>query len=793
MDIPLFLHWYYRRPCFWMALAAFAAALAAVNGRVSPLAWPTLLAVGAVALVIAGKRADARAGGVLLAVVGLVGGRAASVAAPPADPALREGAAVTLRGVVTQFQPFAEGGGLGVLRAGRRLTEGGWMPLEAPLGFTLPAPLAAEPGDVAEVSGLLRRPPPATNPGASSPRLEWLRRGVYYTVHIHAGYTPQGHRPGTPWDEWARATRARVLATNRRTLSPRAAVIANDFILGDEAPPDPALSAEVERAFRDSGTIHLLVVSGTQVTLVLAPLLWLGWRFYRFRLLLWGAACGILLAYTLLAGAGAPVARAMVMGLVVVLGLAARREPDLENSLGLAALVLLLLNPLTAFDLGFQLSCVALWALVRLGPVLAEALGPAAGSTPNEEPVARRAARAGAAALGGAVAAHLAVAPLLALSMQRSAWISILANVPMLMAATWMTYLAALHALLGQVHVTWLAPLVDGQARALYGWASFFAAPPLGAGDVFPPPPWLVPVLLAGIAVPSWLPRTRPWTLASVAVLAAALLVSERLPAPPPAVPTVRALDVGQGDALLLQGTDGGTVLVDAGPTPLDAGRSTVARALRALRVARLDAVVVSHGHADHVGGLPEVLRAFPPRLLIENVHSADAAEWGRVRQTVEALRIPVARPVAGSRIQFGRSTLTVLGPVRSFAAKRPDPNAESLVMRWDSGTARVLLTGDVGEPGEADLLRWGPELHAAVLKVAHHGSRTSSGAAWLRAVGARVGVISCGRDNRFGHPTVETLARLRDAGLSVAETDRDGMVTIRFQDRRLGVERYAR
>jgi competence protein ComEC len=179
-------------------------------------------------------------------------------------------------------------------------------------------------------------------------------------------------------------------------------------------------------------------------------------------------------------------------------------------------------------------------------------------------------------------------------------------------------------------------------------------------------------------------------------------------------------------------------------------------------------------------------MRSVPVRLLVHRVESVSAA-WEQTLRLTAAKGTRVTRPFAGDRIALGRTTLTVLGPL----GNAENDNQSSLVVRWDAAGARFLLTGDADLEAELRLLPWGPELRADVLKAGHHGSRDATGASWLEAVRPGCGVISCGRDNLFGHPAPATLDRLRRAGAAVARTDLNGMVTVRVRQGRGRAEAF--
>lgn len=784
--------WYRRRPCFWLALAAGGGAGLAAGWPIPAWAW---LLAALLSLGLAFTRA--RTLTPLPLALALCAGWTASRAALPAGPQYREGAQVTLRGTLAEVGPPGERSRRAVLSAHWRSTLQGWVKDRRRWGIRVP--LTAREGDLAEVSGIVRVPLPPTNPGGYNERLAWLRRDVRLLVKLRPkGYLPLGHRPRAAWREGSLGVRERVFAANRRTLRPEAAFIANQFLLGETEPEDPEAAEQIATAFRDSGTIHLLVVSGTQVMLVLGVFLWCGRRWWRLRHLFWSLALVGLAGFYLLTAGDGSVVRAALVGVLLVGALLFTREPGGENCLGFAALGLLAANPFSLFDIGAQLSFAAVWALLRLAAPLAEALGPAeADGKKTRDSFLRQAHRGLAVVLGTAIAAHLGTAPLVALHFQRSAWFGILANLPMGLLGFLFLYVALAHAFLGLLGIAFLAPVVELLASGMHGWAALFSRPPWGAADVLPVPVWVVLPFLAALALPSFLRLKRWGVFLTTAGLAAGLFFAERLPAPPPQAPMLRAMDVGQGDALLLQAPDGTNVLVDTGPPPPSRGGVPLLRALRSLRVTRLDAVFISHPHLDHIGGLAAVLDSFPVRRVIHNadrVEEREAETWKHCLETAARRRVPLQRAEAGGQLRLGGSTFTVLGPLPRPGAPPPeDLNETSLVLRWEYGPSRFLLTGDAGNPSELALLEAGAAVQAQVLKIGHHGSRTATGEAWLRAVHPACAVLSCGRDNRYGHPTPETLGRLQAQRIPTYRTDQSGMVTLKVRNGQVFVEQFVK
>jgi competence protein ComEC len=285
---------------------------------------------------------------------------------------------------------------------------------------------------------------------------------------------------------------------------------------------------------------------------------------------------------------------------------------------------------------------------------------------------------------------------------------------------------------------------------------------------------------LGATALGAWWLRghRRPSRLAVVAVgLVLPLFVwTGALRAGPPRHLTVVFFSVGQGDSALVRSPGGGTILVDGGPDP-----ELVATKLGSLGIRRIDLMVATHPHADHVAGLPAVLARFPVGLIIDPGCSGDSPFYAQFVRAVRASGVPFRHPRPGAVLSVADMRVEVLGPEHCFTGTNSDPNNDSLIFRLTDGPASVLFPGDAEEPTQGEILRDEPGfLQAVVLKVPHHGGDTSLHA-FIDAIHARVAVVSVG-PNHYGHPVPAVLAELAHDGMRVLRTDRAGDVTVTFE-----------
>ncbi len=775
---------------YHLGLAALVAGLAAAALPRELVA----LSAGLIAATLAAARQPALAltmATLLLAGSGVGGARLAALDVP----ASRLAPAAFLRGDATLIErprPSKFGSSAEV-----QVTTGSLqgVHLMARASGDLEWPPSTSPGSELFVTGTAR--PARSSAGADFDYPAYLRRrGIAGELVLDGMRATGAHRGGLMGAIDGMRERAET-AIGAGLPEPRAALI-RGMVLGQ----DEAIDSTVRDDFRRAGLAHLLAVSGQNVMLlgVLAlPLLAALGLGPNTRLVALLALIGL---YVPLAGAGASLQRAGVMGAAGLLAMLLGRPSSRWYALLLAAAATLTLNPRVCADPGWQLSFAAVIGILILAPPLRRPLSGMPRTLADGVAIT--------------LAATFATAPLLAHHFGAVSLASLPANLlalPVVAPAMW---IAMVQAGLGQLGFLGGAPSEIGMELAevlgsvngvllayLAEVADRFAELPSAQADVsLGSTAALAGVYLAmgvgvlivrraarrlGPATTAEAGRWRaiaPWRRRIVIALAVTVVVggAARLlaPPPPPDKLTVSFLDVGQGDATLIQHPDGGAILFDGGPE-----EARVARLLRAAGVRRLSAVVATHMSADHHGGLREVLQELPVDLLVDGGDGTTDPDFRAMLAEADSQGVRRVAARAGQTLRLGGLTVRILAPEPRPPGPPPeDPNPRAVVAVVSAGSFDLFLSGDAESPSLLPLSL--PDVDA--MKVSHHGSADPGLPELLARLRPQIAGIEVGEDNSYGHPTPSTLGALRAAGVAVYRTDEQGTIRLTVEAGRLAV-----
>ncbi|SPE20209.1 putative DNA internalization-related competence protein ComEC/Rec2 [Candidatus Sulfotelmatomonas gaucii] len=580
---------------------------------------------------------------------------------------------------------------------------------------------------------------------------------------------------------WQHATTARLLGLPAAMaklptplrLSEDDAVMLAAMVAGDRT----YLTHSLRVGFERTGSFHMLVVSGFHLAIVAACIFWITRRLRLPRVPATLLTIAASFAYAVFTGFATPVQRSLWMVTLYMLGRIVYRERSPMNTIGFAALCLLVVSPRSVFDSGLQMTLLAVIAIAGVAaPLLAMTL-----------PMAADFHRITIFALP----VNFLILPLLAVLMP-AALLTLLALVVWPAAAVFPAMVVALvlHTGVQLVHFFGSMTLGDFRIPGPLLWQSLAFCGLLG-----------LTIALAHASAgrgDRWLRRGACAAL----VLAALAAVMPRAVDRPHGAILMEAIDVGQGDSLLVITPDGKTLLVDGGgfgggprqaphptdedlsagtpaPQDFDIGEEVVSPALWARGICHLDAVALSHAHSDHMGGLPAVLRNFhPDELWIGN--NPHVAAYNALLAEAKSMHVKVRTFRAGDGFAFGGTQVNVLAPFQDYQPGAEPANDDSLVLRVAYGQTSVLLEGDAEEPIEQAMLTE-PGLASTLLKIGHHGSITSTRPEFLARVAPQWAVISCGLHNRYGHPRQEVLEELQEAHVRTFRTDINGVTCFRL------------
>ncbi len=640
-------------------------------------------------------------------------------------------------------------------------------------------------GDALEISGKLETPP--VFEGFSYK--DYLARfGVHSMIRRPRIKLLEAQHGFSPYAGIYRFKTKAHQVINRIMPEPEAALL-NGILLGIQS----GIPRDLYDQFNATGASHVIVISGSNISLLVGILLLAGQKAIGKRNAFFLALAGVA-AYTAMVGADAAVVRAALMGVLFIFAMYVGRPNVVLNTLFVSALLMTLHNPLTLWDVGFQLSFLATLGLVVLVPPLEHGAAallekffgstklPAAADVLNE-------------ALLVTIAAQIITTPLIVYQFGRFSAVSLLTNFlivpvqPLVMIFGALATLAGLIWLpLGQIiawaawlPLTWTIRMVQWTAN--FSWAQF---------ELPAMPFWLMALLYLTLAAAVWATghpterRRLPFSQDGggglkllVVVGAAGLLLlfwaaTQNLP---DGKLHVAFLDIGQGDAILVTTPNGRQILIDGGPSPAKLGQRLGNEIPFWDR--SIDVIINTHPDADHITGLVEALDRYRiDTILVSDADSGSSLfdEWNR---RLETNNYQTTLAWQGMRLQLDEAVEAIVLNPGPASEGLESPNDHSVTLKITMGKVSFLLSGDAEVAVEQALVAGEQDLRATIFKSPHHGSKTSSSPAFLEAINPQIVVISVGEDNRFGHPAPEILQRYADYGITVFRTDELGTVEL--------------
>lgn len=693
-------------------------------------------------------------------------------------------------------------------------------------------PQALEYGQLAEIDARLRMPKNYRNPGSFDYEGYLARRSVFWTASVVSG-EPVRILPGSCGNVFDKAIfRLRTKALARiDELFPGdtySSAMLQAILIGESAGLEKAWTEH----FRRTGTYHALVISGLHVSVLAGVLLLL------LRLLMLGELPSLAITavaawlYAFVSGAQVPVTRAAAGFTLFLIARYFYRQSRILNLIAAVAIGFLLYDPYQLFEASFQLSFLSIAAIAVIAvPIVgwcvqpfargAVALGDADRDLHLEARVAafrvemRLLAETAAlwlrvpfswteAALGGCLRLFYYLVELAVISASVQAGLILpmvyyfhrvslsglsanLLVVPLMSAVVPVGFLAIFT---GWGPAAWTAKLLlQISAWVVDRHASW--EPGIRIPD---PPAWLALAFTAALVIAVWPGRLRLVRVVPATALLAVVLWHPFVPNLTPGQMELTAIDVGQGESLFLALPSGKLMLMDGGGIPvfgkrakprLDIGEDVVSPYLWSRSIRRVDVIAMSHAHDDHMGGIPALIENFRPAEL----WTASLPESARsVREAAKRFGTRIVVLAARRTIEYGGVSFQVLSPPADYAFSDTGKNDESLVMRVAYGSHTFLLTGDIESRMEQALLDTGPG-RINVLKVAHHGSKTSTAENFIEATQPQFAIVSAGTGNPYRHPNTQVLKGLSEHHAAILRTDLAGLITIRSDGRRFTLD----
>ena len=690
--------------------------------------------------------------------------------------------------------------------------DAAWQNVEGTVLVFIPRYPAYHYGDVLKVTGELQTPPQL---GDFDYRGYLAHQGIYTTM-LYPGIEVLDTGQGFPPLAWVYSLRDHLAQTLAQVLPEPQASLAQGIILGIRG----NIPEELNSDFTRSGTFHLLAISGLNIGIMAGILLGVGlWLFGRRHYLYIWLALGAVWLYTLLTGMNPPVLRGAIMASLFLIAEALGRQRSAMVALTFAAAVMVGISPYVLGDASFQLSFLAMAGLVFIYPVLSNLGKRVVTARIGDTGVLVSLASVTVDTFSATLGAIIAVWPLVAFYFGIFSIIGPLATFLAMPALPLIILTGTLAAVIG------LASLAVAQAIGWLAWpflsymivvVSGLAAPSIssvavdsvslvfiaGYYVVLAVAIWLhsrwrrlrnlmsgtAGLMKTGVSFSFGLSRSVKWAIVPLLVLA--VLVSFTVATMPDDDLHVSFLDVGEGDAILIQ-KGNQQILVDGGPSPRAITLGLGSRMPFWDRTINL--LVMTHPHQDHLAGLVEILRRYRVNRVLYPALDYSSPLFDEWQTIIEEKGVKSTVACAGQRIDMGDGVVIEVlhPPLDLLPGNKPDIDNNSLVLRLEYGAVSFLLTADIKREAEWELVRERAPLASTILKVAHHGSDTSTTLEFLSVVNPGVAVVSVGSDNKFGLPDAEVIGRLKEriGQEKTYRTDAEGTIDFTTDGEKLWVE----
>lgn len=637
---------------------------------------------------------------------------------------------------------------------------------------------ALQYGKVVRVKGALELPPRSRNPGEFDYRRYLQLHNIHAQVFIRdENDISIGETKSIFFLSTVYRIREHIGKTLDRLIGGEEAKLLKGLVIGERS----EMSPEIKSAFIKTGLMHILAVSGFNVGLV-ALILFALFSIIRLPHSMTTFLTSVgLICFIFLTGAQPSVVRAGIMAIMILIGRFFQEKIDFYNIVAFAVVLQLLIDARALFDIGFQLSFAAVLALAYFYPRMMEVF--------NRFPERLReniGIKYIVTSLAVSLAASLGTLPLSAFYFQRVSIVGLLLN---LLAVPLSGILLSLGftVVVTSALVSWLGDVYSAVAGMLSSWLLNLTTWGSTLPYAYVEYSLSFPQMIASYAVLLVLFNIHKKYVMRYAVIGVLLFANMFLYASVAGISDhrlrVTVLDVGQGDAIVIDFPDGKNLLVDAGPRTFgyDAGGKTILPYFQRNNVRTIDKMLITHPHSDHCGGVPSLLRSLDIGEYIGNRY-ANSSLTKEIAYIMDSLHRDTKEEFAGQRIEgFDNVRLYVLHPSEKFLKEGPtNLNNHSVVVKLVYGKTSMLFTGDAEREAENVMVRtYGDFLRSDVLKAGHHGSKTSSTSEFIKLVSPRFALISVGKNNTFRHPSPEVLERFEAMNIKTYRTDIEGAIVL--------------